>query len=479
MRRISAYGPPAMVLLACLAVLFLTPMVVRSAGLTQTQAKITLARTQIEGDDILERVDRAVTAIAESVAPSVVHIDVRSSWDREGQEGEGRFGNARSSGSGWVYDVAGHIVTNAHVVRGAERMTVQFIDGRLVDAELVGIDPFTDIAVIKADSTARVFPARRDTGHIPLQGERVFAFGSPFGFKFSMSEGIVSGLGRDPMNSIEFGGFTNFIQTDAAVNPGNSGGPLVSVRGGVMGMNVAIATARDGGSGLDSAGGDSAGISFAIPLPTIETVVNQIINEGTVSRGYLGVRIGQPVGFDTPEGAYRRGIQVFIADEEQDGPASRAGIQSGDIVTAVAGQPVPEQKLFMSVVGTIPASESVDIELYRDGEAMTVPVFLGELPDHVLGARARSSIQYQLGIIVERREPVLYRVFDSSPAERAGLSSGQRVLSVDGQPVNTSDDIFTHLTAGGLLTANAVTMRVRDSEDDGGAERTIEVKLGR
>ena len=103
MRRISAYGPPAMVLLACLAVLFLTPMVVRSAGLTQTQAKITLARTQIEGDDILERIDRAVTAIAESVAPSVVHIDVRTSMETDG---ESRFGSARSSGSGWVYDAA-------------------------------------------------------------------------------------------------------------------------------------------------------------------------------------------------------------------------------------------------------------------------------------------------------------------------------------------------------------------------------------
>jgi S1-C subfamily serine protease len=195
MRRISAYGPAALVLVACVAVLFLTPAVLRNAGHASAEARITLARAQLEGDDILERIDR-------------------------------------SSGSGWVYDAAGHVVTNAHVVRGAERITVQFVDGRLLEADLVGIDPFTDIAVIRASASSGVFPLRRDSGHVPRQGERVFAFGSPFGFKFSMSEGIISGLGRDPMGSIEFGGFTNFIQTDAAVNPGNSGGPLVSARGG-------------------------------------------------------------------------------------------------------------------------------------------------------------------------------------------------------------------------------------------------------
>jgi serine protease Do len=243
-------------------------------------------------------------------------------------------------------------------------------------------------------------------------------------------------------------------------------------------MNVAIATARDGGSGLDNAGGDSAGISFAIPLQTIETVVDQIINEGTVSRGYLGVRIGRAVGFDAPDGTFKRGITVMIAPEESDGPASRAGIKTDDVITAVAGQPVPQQSLFMSAVGTIPAFETVEIELYRDGELMTLPVRLGELPDHVLGARARNSIQFQLGIIVERREPVLYRVFESSPAARAGLSRGQRVLSVDGKPVENSEDIFTRLTAAGLLTAKAVELRVRDSEEDGGGERTVEVRLG-
>jgi len=473
MRRISAYGPPLLVLAACLAALLLTPAVLQRAHHEQTRAQITLARTAIEGDDILLRMDRAVAAIAESVSPAVVHIDVRS-FDMP--EDETHRGFARSSGSGWVYDEAGHIVTNAHVVRGATRMNVQFSDGRVVDGELLGIDPFTDIAVIRAETSAGLFPIPRDSGHIPRQGERVFAFGSPFGFKFSMSEGIISGLGRDPLNTLEFGGFTNFIQTDAAVNPGNSGGPLVSVRGGVIGMNVAIATARDGGRGLNDAGGDSAGISFAIPLPTIETVVDQIIGEGEISRGFLGVVMGRPVGFEGAEGTYVRGIPVNV---EPEGPSARDGLKDGDIITEIDGQAVPEQKIFMSIVGTIPASETVEIRFYRDGEPMTLPVRLGELPDHVLGARARYSIQYQLGMVVGLQRPVIREVYDSSPADRMGLKAGQTILSVEGEPVNTSDDIFTHLTAFGILSAKTVKVRVREAVDEGGNERTIELSLGR
>ena len=232
MRRFTAYGPSIVVLLfTCLALIVAPAMIGRMRD-ADTAARITLARMVLDEDDILLRIDRAVTAIAETIEPSIVHIDVQSEWiDDEG----GRRGGSRSTGSGWVYDRAGNIVTNAHVVRGAERITVQFEDGRFADAELVGIDPFTDIAVIRLTDPITVFPAPRDSGHIPRRGERVFAFGSPFGFKFSMSEGIISGLGRDPMSTAEFGGFTNFIQTDAAVNPGNSGGPLVSARGRVIG----------------------------------------------------------------------------------------------------------------------------------------------------------------------------------------------------------------------------------------------------
>lgn len=475
MRRISAFAPPLIVLLACLATMVLTPTLLRQIGHGQTGAQITLARHTLETDDILLRIDRAVTAIAESVAPSVVHIDVQSSWIPDDHP---PIGVSRSSGSGWVYDTRGNIVTNAHVVRGAERINVQFHDGRIVQAELIGIDPFTDIAVVKVPVSAGLFPAARDSGHVPRQGERAYAFGSPFGFKFSMSEGIISGLGRDPMTSSQFGGFTNFIQTDAAVNPGNSGGPLVSVRGGVIGMNVAIATARDGSAGLNDAGGDSAGISFAIPLPTIETVVDQLIDTGGVSRGFLGVSFQGAVGFDDARGAYRRGIRVRV---EENGPSDRAGIRSGDVITSVAGQAVPEFTIFQSVVGTIPASERVEIELFRNGEPIVLEVELGELPPHVLGARAQRSITFQLGIrIVDaERGPVVARVLESSPADRMGFRSGQLITSVAGQSVSSSDDVFTLLTANGVLAAKQINVVVRELTEGGTEDKTIRVRLGR
>jgi S1-C subfamily serine protease len=475
-RRFTAYGPSIVVALFGLLVLVAAPAMVGRLRDADTAARITLARTTLDGDDILLRIDRAVTAIAETIEPSLVHIDVQSEWVDE--DGSAR-GGSRSTGSGWVYDADGSIVTNAHVVRGARRITVQFEDGRFANAELVGIDPFTDIAVIRLEDPITVFPAPRDTGYIPRRGERVFAFGSPFGFKFSMSEGIISGLGRDPMSTAEFGGFTNFIQTDAAVNPGNSGGPLVSARGRVIGMNVAIATARDGGSGLDDAGGDSAGISFAIPLPTIETVVDQLIETGQVSRGFLGVSLIGAVGFENERGDYLRGMRVRV---EPGGPSDDGGIEDGDVITAVAGQEVPEFKIFQSIVGTIPATEPVAIELYREGAARTVQVVLGELPDHVLGERARVPIMYQLGLRVGTgpRGPVVTRVFESSPADRMGFRTEQEILAVGGEPVRSFQDVFTLLTAKGLLAAKEVEVRVRSTDAEGSIdERTLKVRLGR
>ncbi len=475
MRRIHSYGPAVFVLLACLATMLLTPRLMYAIGNGQTRAAVTLARHTLEGDDILERIDRAVTAIAESVSPSVVHINVESDWVPENHPS---IGLSSSTGSGWIYDTEGHIITNAHVVRGAQEITVQFHDGRVVSGDLVGIDPFTDIAVIRADSTSGLLPAARDTGYIPKQGERVFAFGSPFGFKFSMSEGIISGLGRDPMTSTQFGGFTNFIQTDAAVNPGNSGGPLISVRGKVIGMNVAIATARGGSSELDNSSGDSAGISFAIPLATIERVVDQLIGSGHVSRGFLGVSYTGTEGFDGPDGEFHRGIRVNV---EPGGPSEAAGIRNGDIITKVAGQSVPDFNIFRSIVGTIPASERVEIELYRDGEPRTVGVVLGELPANVLGSRAAGSILYQLGMRMPlgNTDPIIAHVFESSPADRIGFKPGQRVLRVAGRPVRTAEDVFALLTTNGLLAAKTVDVRVRDSEEDGGKEHTLKVRLGR
>ncbi|MCB1282446.1 MAG: trypsin-like peptidase domain-containing protein, partial [Salinibacterium sp.] len=267
MRRFIAYSPAVLLLIAVLSSMLLAPVVARRVGFAQNEARIQLARLTLDEDDILERISLATRAVADLVRPSVVHLDVASSAGF--RQGVG------ASGSAWIYDDEGHVVTNAHVVRDGQRIIAELSDGRVYTLSRVGVDPLTDIAVLQLPTTAGIVPAQRATGEMPRQGDRVYAFGSPFGFKFSMSEGMISALGRDPRGAVVFeSGFTNYIQTDAAVNPGNSGGPLVDTRGRVVGMNVAIATSTESEGTVS---GQSAGISFAIPLRTIESVVDQII----------------------------------------------------------------------------------------------------------------------------------------------------------------------------------------------------------
>ncbi|MCX5688810.1 MAG: trypsin-like peptidase domain-containing protein [Planctomycetota bacterium] len=273
MRRFLAFGPAFVVLLVAAVVMVIAPGAMRSIQSARTAAMVDVAQRQLDAsENILERVNQAVRNVSVAVAPSVVHIDVMGS-------GKSPFG---SSGSGWIFDKLGHIVTNAHVVGAADsRVQVQFFDGRVVEAQIVGADLDSDIAVLKVAQASGMMPARRASNQRLEQGDKVFAFGSPFGFKFSMSEGIVSGLGRTARTALGMTRISNFIQTDAAVNPGNSGGPLVNVRGNVVGMNVAIATASDS---RGTSEGQSAGISFAIPLTTIESRVDQLIAGGPPCR---------------------------------------------------------------------------------------------------------------------------------------------------------------------------------------------------
>ena len=355
MRRFITHTPALAVLAVALAATLAAPRVFRQLQTAGTAASITLATQSLEQDNILEAIDRATVAVADIVRPSVVHIDV----GREGRRGIFR----RGSGSGWIYDDRGHVVTNAHVVRGARAIEIQFADGRVAPAELVGDDPFTDIAVLKLQNPGTVFAMRRASGAVPRQGQRTFAFGSPFGFKFSMSEGIISGLGRDPANARDFGGFTNYIQTDAAVNPGNSGGPLVDVYGRLIGMNVAIATARDS-QGTNE--GDSAGISFAIPLEPIESVVTQIIERGRVERGYLGIQFARlPVErVETDDEVYSAGVRVSAVVEG--GPSDEAGLRSGDVIVSIEGQPITTYNVLSSIVGIARPGEELQATVVRD-----------------------------------------------------------------------------------------------------------------
>jgi serine protease Do len=469
MRKFVAIGPALVVLMAVLVTLVAAPAAVRMIGYASTEASVRLAQQVLEEGTVLKQLDRAVRAIADSVEPSVVHIGVREESERSGRT------TRRGQGSGWVYDGAGHIVTNAHVVRDATQVMVQFQDGRTVEAEIVGFDGRTDIAVLRVRTLEGLFPARRATSVELHQGERVYAFGSPFGFKFSMSEGIVSGLGRNPREIIGQDGFTNFIQTDAAVNPGNSGGPLVNVEGRVVGMNVAIAT----GSNADGISeGQSSGISFAIPLGTIENVVDQLIATGRVVRGFLGIQFAQSddVNDRRVADAGYRGRGVFVTDVPSDGPAAAAGVRRGDVILRIAGQPTPSIAVLRSAITNNRPGDRVEVVLWREGEELTLTVILADLSQADSAGRVEAVqvvVAYGVADLGEDGSGVvLTEIREGSRAERDGVRAGDRLLAVNGQPVSNLADLFRVLQNSGLLNGRPATLSIRGED---GAVRDVTV----
>jgi serine protease Do len=470
MRKFITFGPAMVVLLAAVVTLLAAPATMRRVTYAGADATMQLARANLEQDNILKQIDRAVRSIAEAVEPSVVHIGISQ------VTAGGRVFKV-GPGSGWVFDDKGHIVTNAHVVRNARQITVQFFDGRAMDAEIVGQDPTTDIAVLKVDTTEGLFPVQRATGIELHQGERVFAFGSPFGFKFSMSEGIVSATGRDPSNVLGMGGgYTNFIQTDAAVNPGNSGGPLVNVEGKLVGMNVAIATAVNAGGGNGE--GQNSGISFAIPLETIERVVGQVITTGTVNKGYLGINHARNDEMNERliENLKFAARGVLVTDIEATGPAAAAGLRGGDVITRFNNRPTPSIAVLRSIITNTGPGESVTVEVVRDGETREFKVTLGELT-------AVTEVEFNEAFQAVRRfgiesfaqtmdgKLLLAGVIRSSRALRAGLRPGMIVSQIDGQPVANEQD-FYQFSARNLAQGRTVKMTVTD---DTGQEREVEL----
>jgi serine protease Do len=470
MRKFITFGPAMVVLLAAVVTLLAAPATMRRVTYAGAEATMQIARTNLENDNILKQIDRAVRSVAEAVEPSVVHIGIS-------QIGPNGRAVKIGQGSGWVFDDKGHIVTNAHVVRNARQITAQFYDGRAMDAQVIGQDPTTDIAVIRVDTTEGLFPVQRATGTELHQGERVFAFGSPFGFKFSMSEGIVSATGRDPENVLgRGGGYTNFIQTDAAVNPGNSGGPLMNVEGKLVGMNVAIATAMNaGGQGGE---GQNSGISFAIPLDTIERVVGQIITTGTVNKGYLGINHARndEVNEQLIDNLNLKARGVLVTDVEAKGPAAAAGIKGGDIITRINNKPTPSIAVLRSIITNTGPGESATIEIVRNGEPQEFKVTLGELtaltPVEV-NAAVEAIQRFGIESFAQTTDGKLLiaGMVRGSRAARAGLRPGVIVAQVDGQPV-TSEEEFFQMSSRSLAQGRLLRVTVTD---DNGQEREVEI----
>jgi putative serine protease PepD len=265
---------------------------------------------------------------------------------------------SEAQGSGFVYDASGHVVTNAHVVDGAESVQVTFANGKTYDATVVGTDPSTDLAVLEVDAPASLLVplTLADSSKIAV-GDTVVAIGSPFGLQNSVTSGIVSALGRS-MEAPNGYTINGSIQTDAAINHGNSGGPLLDMDGRVIGVSAQIAS--------ESGGND--GVGFAIPSNTVSSIVAQLIGDGSVSHAYLGASLAQPAG-DT--------AGAELSEVRSGSPAADAGLVAGDVITSIDGKAIRTAQDLQNAVEARRPGDSIAIGYLRDGTNRTVTVTLG------------------------------------------------------------------------------------------------------
>ena len=339
-------------------------------------------------------------------------------------------------GSGFVIDTEGHILTNNHVVEGAEQIRVKLADDRELDAELIGTDPPTDLALLKVEAE-NLNPLEFGDSDVLEVGDWVLAIGNPFGLPRTVSAGIVSAKGRANVGIVDY---EDFIQTDAAVNPGNSGGPLVDLEGRVIGINTAIAS-RSGGNN---------GIAFAIPVNMAKSVVEQLRSDGKVVRGHLGIMISElsreladSFEFDGEQG-------ILVQDVVDGGAADEAGIRSGDIITKLDGALVTSVPAFRGEIARKRPGSSVRLELWNDGKHRTVTAELGELsgaksntPEGAspkLGLRLEDptpELRRRLGLD-DVRGPVVTAVDPASPAATAGIRVGDVLEQVGNREVDSA-----------------------------------------
>lgn len=344
----------------------------------------------------------------------------------------------RSLGSGFILSSDGYIVTNAHVIDGADRVTVGLSNKEDYNAKVIGVDDKTDVALIKINAPHPLPTVPLGVSADLQVGDWVIAIGNPFGLEQTVTVGIVSAKGR----VIGAGPYDDFIQTDASINPGNSGGPLLNLRGEVVGINAAIF----------SQSGGNIGIGFAVPIDLAKLILTQLKEKGKVTRAWLGVAIqdvtpelAQPFGLKEPKGA-------LVAEVTPGGPADKAGIERGDVIVSFNGVSIPDSHTLPPLVAQTPVGERVEVIVLRRGAQKTFTVKLGELTDQQAEAQSGEEGGATWGFSVadltaetrrrfrlerDQRGVVVTDVVPGSPAELAGLQAGDVIEEVDRQPVDS------------------------------------------
>lgn len=369
------------------------------------------------------------------------------------------FGGKRpsSQGSGFFISEDGYLVTNNHVIQGGTAFTVVTDDGAEFDATLVGSDPRTDLAVLKVKaSRSFTYVGFADDTKARI-GDWVVAVGNPFGLGGTVTAGIISQRGRD----IGAGPYDDFLQIDAAVNRGNSGGPAFNLNGEVVGVNTAIF----------SPSGGNVGIAFAIPASTASDVVSELIKDGSVERGWLGVQI-QPVSKDIAESLGLEESNGALVSQPQEGsPASKAGIQAGDVITAVGGEPVASPKDLARRIAAIDPGSDTEITIWRQGAAKTITVTLGDLPRAVQKAGTGKPVAPQeselaaLGLTITPSESgdgvLVTQVEQGSEADARGIRVGDVIVSVNSESVSDGKSIETAVSAAQDAGRKAALFQIR------------------
>jgi len=413
--------------------------------------------------------DRAMETLAARVTPAIVNVAVTSRGRSEGPPSEipddmqrffGPFPGPRGQmrpqepqiergiGSGVIISPDGYIVTNNHVIDGAVDIRVTMSNRKILVAKLIGADPITDLAVIKIDGSN--FPSVPWGDSTALRaGQTVLAFGNPFGFRFTVTRGIVSALNRPNPFAGDRRKPGNFIQTDAAINPGNSGGPLVDARGEVIGINTFLV----------SASGSFSGMGFAIPTQIVKPTVEELIRDGKVSHGYMGIGISDV----TPENSKFFNLTdaegALVTQVESDSPAAKAGVKVADVIRELDGKQIPDAGELQVEVGQKRPGSTIKLGILRDGKNVTVPVTL-----EAMGARDKSdnqvsdaghgkprwgigladldgNVRGQVQVPSDVHGAIVEQVQPGSSADDAGLQRGDVIVQVNRKDVQSAADV--------------------------------------